>query len=76
MNQTADEVNTHLVRERLSEVAKILNDLRDLGIPVSVRYGAILTDHGFILPSGDGEWEVRMKICDPEFQPRGDADDD
>ena len=75
MNDTVDELKASLVRHRLSEVAQALNDLRDLG-PVSVRYGAILTDHGFVLPGPDGTWEVRMKICDPQLHPRGDADDD
>ena len=76
MTEIVDELATSLVRKRLSEVAQALNDLGDLGVPVSVRYGAILTDHGFVLPGAGGAWEVRMKICDPQLQPRGDADDD
>lgn len=74
--QTVDDVHMALVRDHLNEITKTLNSLRDLGIPVSARYDAIITDHGFILPAKDGRWEVRMKISDPEMIPRGDPEDD
>lgn len=60
----------------LADIARALNDLRDIGVPAQLRHGAIMTDCGFVLPDGDGEWTARLKVYDPHMQPVGDPDDD
>jgi hypothetical protein len=64
------------IRLHLAQIAQELNHLRDLGATVSLRYGAVLTEQGYVLPGGDGRWGVRMKITDPEYAPAGDPEDD
>lgn len=71
-----DPTRHALTAKYLTEVAQALNDLRDLGRPVVIRHGAIMTDCGFILPDDEGGWMVRMKTFDPHMQPVGDPDDD
>ncbi len=71
-----DPARIAAVHRNMNEIAQALNALRDLGVNVAVRYGALITDYGFLLPSDDGPWQVRMKLYDPQCVPVGDSDDD
>jgi hypothetical protein len=71
-----DRQRADAVRRNLAEIAQALNALRDLGVTVSARHGAVITDYGFLLPCDDGSWHVRMKLYDPQCVPVGDPDDD
>lgn len=74
--QTVNELHMELVRARLTEIAEALNALRDLGVPAKARYDAVMTDHGYVLQMANGQWQVGMKVFDPDEIPRGDPDDD
>jgi hypothetical protein len=60
----------------LHDLTRTLNQLHALGVNATVRYGCVLTDHGFVLREEDGSWSVRLKIHDPDYVPIGDPDDD
>lgn len=77
MADTSSKVATELtVAELLTEAAQVFNRLRELGIQVIMRYDILLTDHGYVLPGTNGEWETKFKISDPYLVPQGDPTDD
>lgn len=71
-----DDAHAALVHAHLTEIAQALTALGDLGVRVTARHGAVITDYGFIIPADDGSWDARMKAYDPQMQPVGDPDDD
>ncbi len=64
------------VSELLAEAADVFNRMRSLGVQVIMRYDILLTDHGYVLPGTNGEWEAKFKISDPYLVPQGDPTDD
>lgn len=57
----------------LAGVADALNACRAAGLDVQLRYDAVLTDAGFVLPATGG-WVVRPRTASP-FPPPPAADD-
>lgn len=53
----------------LAAVADALNACERAGIAVDPAHGAVLTDHGYVLPAGDtrlgSRWTVRTRIDPP-----------
>jgi hypothetical protein len=45
------------------------------GIPVKLKHGAVITDHGYVLPLGDGLWAPRTLAYSP-FSTTEAADSD
>jgi hypothetical protein len=70
------QMRSALAHPHLAQIARTLNSLRDLGVPVTLRHGVLMTDCGYVIPDDDGHWSTRMKIYDPHMQPVGDPDDD
>lgn len=64
------------VEDLLAQVAGAFNGLAAYGINVNLRYNAVLTDHGYVFPDGDGLWAARMKAGHPEEIPYPYAGDD
>lgn len=71
-----DAAHAAIIHAHLTEIAQALTALGDLGVRVSARHGAVITDCGFVIPDGDGSWRAHMKVYDPQMQPVGDPDDD
>lgn len=46
----------------LGVIADALNQLVDLGERVDVRFGAIMTNYGYVLPNSDGSWSAKLKL--------------
>lgn len=49
----------------LVEVAEALNKLRDLGERIDIRFGSVMTDHGYVLCGEDGRWSAKLKVGEP-----------
>lgn len=46
----------------LGVVADALNQLDDQGERVDVRFGAIMTNYGYVLQNSDGSWSAKLKV--------------
>ena len=51
-------------RVALEEVAAALTKLQLSGQRVDVRFGSVMTDHGYVLPNEDGTWSAKLKVGD------------
>ena len=59
----------------LSSVAAALTACEAAGIPVKLKHGAVMTDVGYVLPLGDGQWGARTLVW-TEFSPSGSDEDE
>lgn len=48
--------------ELLAGLADALNRLGEAGLEVTLKYGAAMTDQGYVLPGPGGAWVARLKI--------------
>jgi hypothetical protein len=60
----------------LKAVADALTALERLGARPVIRHGALLTDHGYVVPNEDGSWSACLKVADPDWVAVGDPEDD
>jgi hypothetical protein len=51
--------------EALAQVADALNVLYSLDERVDIRFGAVVTDFGYVVCDDDGRWSVKMKVGEP-----------
>lgn len=49
----------------LGAVADALNACEQAGVTVKLKHGAVITDYGFVLPLGDGQWGARTLAYSP-----------
>ena len=53
----------------LAAVADALNACERAGMPASLDYGVVVTEHGYVLPMGDprlgNRWQARPKVPAP-----------
>jgi hypothetical protein len=61
----------------LADIADALNQLERLGERVSIKYDAVMTDHGYVWAGTDGVWSTKLKTGEiPPWRISGAVDDD
>jgi len=55
-------MSNNVEHDLLVTIERALNALSRHGARPIVKYGAVMTDHGYVLPNQDGTWEAKLKL--------------
>ena len=50
------------VATALEGCARFMNELEELGVPVTLKWDAVSTDFGYVLRGPDDKWAPRLKL--------------
>lgn len=49
------------IAKTLGDCARLLNELEELGVPVTLKWDSVSTDFGYVLRGPDNKWSPRLK---------------